>query len=71
MTDRDRDRDLDRMSSRIADKVVVRITAILVIIFFLGSVGLRVALLGHGLGLLFVIAVLVGAVLIAWISRRS
>jgi hypothetical protein len=48
------------MASRVADKVVLRIVAIIVVIFFLGPFLLRSSVVGHGIGLLVVIAVLVG-----------
>jgi hypothetical protein len=59
------------MASRVADKLVLRIGAIIVVIFFLGPFLLRSSVVGHGIGLLVVIAVLAGAVLVVRRSRRS
>jgi uncharacterized protein (TIGR03382 family) len=64
------DRDLARTARRVADKVVLRIAAVIIVIFFLGPFLLDLSTTGHGLGLLVVIAVLVGAVLIRRRSKR-
>jgi hypothetical protein len=69
MSDRD-DRDIEKLAGHIANRVILKIVAIVVAVVYVLPFLFRVALLGHATGLIIVVAVLVGAVLVVRRSNR-